>query len=855
VCLGSGRAKRPWGPGAGGDPVIDLDPRSHRAVRALMLLLFVLSGGAALIYEIVWFQLLRLTIGASAISLGIILATFMGGMCLGSFFFHRFVADRHHPLAAYGLLELGLAAFGVLNPLLIPLIGKVYFSFAGYGYGEIALRGVLAGLFLLPPTILMGATLPAIARWVGHSRHGTASLGFFYAANIAGAVLGCMLAGFYLLRVFDVYVTSGVAVLADLLACAGALALARTTPRRVEEPEAAAGPAAPPPTEAADTPRIRVLWVIGLSGLTALGAQVVWTRLLSLYFGGTVYTFSVILAVFLVGLGLGSTAGTRLAHTGRPLWVLAAAQLLLVPAVWWGQFAIQDVIHHLFFFGTQPSTSVQESHWIAKSCNDLVRAAVVLAPATFLWGASFPLALVLAAGGRDPGRFTGQVYAANTLGAVGGALLWSMAFIPLAGTRAAQQALMAIALLAAALLWAPEARRRLAERRAALPIAAPLAAVALGAVLVALLPASNPDLLARGRKQLKWGEDEYLAIREGVNSTVAVSRQPGGEVLLHVGGKIVASSGGGDMRLQRQLGHLPMLLQEHAKKVLIIGFGAGVTAGTFTRYPEVERIVIVEIEPAVPELSSVYFKAENYDVAHDPRTEIIIDDGRHFLATTDETFDVITTDPIHPWVKGAAALYTTEFYDRVKARLNPGGLITQWVPLYESDEDAVKSQVATFLQAFPEGSLWNSQENLFGYDLTLLGHVGPLRINGREVRARVGGNPAVRASLGEVGIGGLVNLLELYSGNRSDVAAWLADAQINRDRNLRLEYLAGTALDVHIATRIYWHMIDRIAYPSALFDLEEEPEAILRDYFRGVNAEADERRRKLTSEAPRPDAG
>jgi len=191
----------------------------------------------------------------------------------------------------------------------------------------------------------------------------------------------------------------------------------------------------------------------------------------------------------------------------------------------------------------------------------------------------------------------------------------------------------------------------------------------------------------------------------------------------------------------------------------------------------------------------------------------------------------------------------------VKARLNPGGLITQWVPLYESDEDAVKSQVATFLQAFPEGSLWNSQENLFGYDLTLLGHVGPLRINGRAVRARVGGNPAVRASLGEVGIGGLVNLLELYSGNRSDVAAWLADAQINRDRNLRLEYLAGTALDVHIATRIYWHMIDRIAYPSALFDLEEEPEAILRDYFRGVNAEADERRRKLTSEAPRPDAG
>ena len=831
--------------------------RTH-ATRALILVLFVISGAAALIYEVVWFQLLRLTIGASAISLGIILATFMGGLCLGSLYYHRFVKDRHHPLATYGLLELGIGMFGVLNPLLIPLIGGLYLSVSGYGYGDIILRGGLAALFLLPPTILMGATLPAISRWMAHNRQGAASLGFFYAANIAGAVLGATLAGFYLLRVFDIYVASAIAVFANVLGGMFALALARrTSPRAqgsdVTQPELPASLVTTP-----EAVRTLVLYVIGLSGLTALGAQVVWTRLLSLYFGGTVYTFSLILAVFLVGLGLGSMAGTRLAHTSRrPLLVLAVIQLFLLPAIWWAQFAIQDVIHTILFFGLQADNAVSTPDWIAKSLNDIIASVVVLSPATVLWGASFPLALVLASGGgRDPGHFTGQVYAANTLGAVVGALAWSMVLIPFAGTHSAQQALMIVAVIAFVILWSPQLTRQAKGRTGAWVsrLATTVGTVLAASVVIALLPADNIDLMAYGRIQPKWGSANYLAVREGINSTVIVSNKSsqasGDWNQLHVSGKVVASSHPVDMRIQRQLGHLPALVHENPKSVLVIGFGAGVTAGVFTRYPGIERIVIVEIEPAVLDLSTIYFKNQNHDVIHDPRTEVIIDDGRHYLATTSETFDIITTDPIHPWMKGASTLYTSEFYSIVRERLNPDGVITQWVPLYESNESAVKSQVATFLEAFPEGTIWRSLDLMMGYDLTLLGHVHPLRINDTEVAARLNGNPAAKMSLDEIGIKDIDSLFKLYSGNQSDLSEWLVGAQINRDRNLRLEYLAGTALNVQIATQIYVNMVDKLTYPTELFDFNQQRENILQEYFHKVSLAAMKSRKQLESKNP-----
>src|SRR5688572_7731439 len=249
----------------------------------LMLLLFVGSGCAALIYEVVWFQLLQLVIGSSAVSLGVLLGTFMAGMCLGSFILPRYIDTRAHPLRVYAALELGIGVFGLLLLFGMPLVNGIYLAIGG---GNVFFRAIIASLCLLPPTLLMGATLPAIARYVKTSPQGISWMGFFYGGNIAGAVVGSLLAGFYLLRVFDMPVATAVAVALNIAVAVLALGIASATPHR---------PIAFPPRDVTPVPESWLIYVvIALSGLTALGAEVVWTRNLSLLFGATTYTFSLI---------------------------------------------------------------------------------------------------------------------------------------------------------------------------------------------------------------------------------------------------------------------------------------------------------------------------------------------------------------------------------------------------------------------------------------------------------------------------------------------------------------------------------------------------------------------------------
>src|SRR6478672_6424826 len=289
----------------------------------IVLLLFVGSGCATLIYEIVWLQMLQLVVGSSAVSLGVLLGTFMGGMCLGSLLLPRWLGPRHHPLRVYALLELGIGVIGLALLFILPLVDDIYAASAVHGTAGLFLRGIIAAICLLPPTVLMGATLPAAARFVEATPRGISWLGFFYGSNIAGAVLGCLLAGFYLLRLFDMATSTYVAVAINVTVAVIGLALANATPL------SAAGDMNPSP--AASRP---VAWsiylAIGLSGLGALGAEVVWTRILSLIIGGTVYTFSIILAVFLMGLGLGRTWGAVAARETRsPRFALGICQLLL----------------------------------------------------------------------------------------------------------------------------------------------------------------------------------------------------------------------------------------------------------------------------------------------------------------------------------------------------------------------------------------------------------------------------------------------------------------------------------------------------------------------------------------------
>jgi spermidine synthase len=310
-----------------------------------------------------------------------------------------------------------------------------------------------------------------------------------------------------------------------------------------------------------------------------------------------------------------------------------------------------------------------------------------------------------------------------------------------------------------------------------------------------------------------------------MNSSVAVSLSSDGVRSFHVSGKVEASSLAQDMRLQRMLGHIPALVHPKPKTVLVVGCGAGVTAGSFLTHPSVERVVICEIEPLIPEVVARHFDRENYGVASrkertdGKQVEIVYDDARHFIRTTNETFDIITSDPIHPWVKGAATLYTQEYFELCKRRLNPGGVITQWVPLYESTPEAVKSELATFFEVFPDGTVWSNDQGGAGYDIVLLGQLGSLAIDVEKLALRMMSEDHKLAaeSLAEVGFESPLDLLATYAGSAAPLRPWLADAEINRDQNLRLQYLAGAGANNYAEVAIYDEMLKFRQYPEQLF--------------------------------------
>ena len=804
-------------------PSQEPDLPASRPWLPVLLLLFFGSGCAALIYEIVWFQMLQLVIGSSAVSMGVLLGTFMGGMCLGSLVLPRMISARRHPLRVYALLEAGIGIFGILILFGMPKAVWIYSAHVGAGLGGILLRGLFAAAWLLPPTILMGATLPAIARWVKATPSGISWLGFFYGGNIAGAVFGCLLAGFYLLRIHDSVVASFVAAAINGIVALTAFVLsikARYEVQIAREQSPIATGENLAASNSKTTPWL-VHLTIALSGMTALGAEVVWTRLLSLTLGGTVYAFSIILAVFLFGLGIGSGVGAALARSHpRPWALLGGCQFLLTAAIAWTAYALAK---SLPYWPIDPSLTTNA--WLIFQL-DLARCLWAMLPATLLWGASFPLALA-AVRNRDPARLVGGIYAANTVGGILGGLGFSIIFIPLMGTQQSQRLLVGISAAAALLVFVAFAWKSRRTTASALGGAVILAALVLVPVTLAGGIAKVPgELIAYGRYAATWfGQIQILYVGEGMNNSVAVSQSLTGDVRnFHVSGKIEASSEPQDMRLQRMLGHLPALVHPHAQSVLVVGCGAGVTAGSFTVCPDTKQITICELEPLVPRLASQYFGRENFGVVNDPRTRIIYDDARHYILTTRDKFDIITSDPIHPWVKGSATLYSREYFELVKSHLNPGGIVTQWVPLYESDTNVVKSEIATFFQVFPDGTICSNDDKGKGYDLVLLGQAGPAKINLDEIENRLAQpeSSAVAASLHEVGFRSATDLFATYAGQARDLAPWLKDAQINRDRNLRLQYLAGLHANWYHSDDIYKAMIAYRKFPDTLFAGSDE---------------------------------
>ncbi len=438
--------------------------------------------------------------------------------------------------------------------------------------------------------------------------------------------------------------------------------------------------------------------------------------------------------------------------------------------------------------------------------------------------------------------------------------MFSLLLIPAIGTAGAERALIGLAAAGAlvacfpVLVSVPQAVRR----RSAAAVAAAIAVTAFLAWCVTPLPWTT---VAFGRDAASWlgksapgivknvrigpgNPDVYCTyVGEGTNVSVAVTVTQQGVRSFHGAGKIQASTLPPDMRLQRMLGHIPALLHKEPRSVLVVACGAGITAGTFVVHPDVKRIVICEIEPLVPKIVTPMFGKENYHVVdgiarENPHTvsgkqvEVIYDDGRHFLSTTREKFDIITSDPIDPWVKGCAALNTVEYYQMCRDHLKPGGSLCLWVPLYETSLEASRSLIATFFKVFPHGTLWRNDRDGFGYDAVLFGQVEPTVIDVDEFERRLDrpDHQLVRQSLREVGFGEPdtgtsevavpdegIDLLATYAGQASSLADWSRVAQINTDRNLRLQYLAGLGLNSQMGEPIIASILEHYQFPDEIF--------------------------------------
>ncbi len=758
----------------------------------LPLAFFLLSGACGLVYEVVWTRLFSLSLGAASYSVATVLAAYMGGLALGSWLSTR-VRLRIAPLALYGLLELGVAAWAVLLPTLLgltePMLRWAYRDGHASFTSFVAVRFAFSVLLLVVPTTCMGATLPILCRhFLRDSERIGRGVGLLYALNALGAVLGAAGSGFFLLPTFGQNRATWIAAGVNAAIGLGAILLARGT--RVE-----AMPAAPPDPRPAGALR-RPLILVFASGVAAMAYQVAWTRSFSLSIGSSTYAFCLIVTAFIAGISLGSAVVSRFADHARDLTrILAILQLLVAVAA----LAVVHVHGNLPLtlapVFLDPASTFEKLHAIQFG----VLFAVMVAP-TFLMGATFPLAVRLYAGGsaaRGP-HAAGVVYAWNTVGCIVGSLAGGFLALPYLGlerTIAAASAVNAAGALAIG--WSQSIVRRLAVATAAVVVGG----------LGWMLPRWDPALLESGVymlgvvKQAKLTPKEtgdlgdlikapgrVLYYREGVSATVSVREVARGELVLRINGKNDASTTG-DMPNQVLLGHLPMLLAKaDHPDVLHIGLGGGVSLGAITRHP-VSRVECVEIAPEVWEAAE-FFAPFTHSALQDPRVVPVTADGRNHLALTTRTYDAIVSQPSNPWISGIGSLFTREFFELARARLKPHGIAVVWLQSYSLAADDFRRVLATFSAVFPECALWEAKP---GADYLLVGTLDPFEVDTARAESRMAGRP-VRADLERIRLRTIDDLAACYVMGPAEVAAWGRGAGENTDDNAALEWSAPRSL-------------------------------------------------------------
>ncbi len=763
--------------------------------RGLVLACFLVSGGTALAYEVVWVKMLTLVFGTTVLSVGSVLASYMAGLALGSSYWSRRADRTTRPLRLYALLEFSIALSALLTPLLFQAIQTLYKALFVGGFSDFSLLSVARFLLCLPalllPTFLMGGTLPVLARFYTSSlaRIGRGA-GDLYGVNTFGAVLGTLLAGFALVPALGVKGTLVGAAAVNALVALVAYLLSRMAPRL-----APAEPAPSPACLDAERAILVVLLGFAVSGFSAMILEVAWTRALVQVFGNSTYAFTTMLAAFLIGLALGAAVAGRLIDRARyPFFAFATLELAI--GIWSAVATpLIEWLPHVFLHAYQRF----QGAFGPLQLTQFVVCCLLMLPTTMALGAVFPVvSKIFSSRAGGAGRSVGIPYAANTLGTVLGALLAGFLFLPRLGVESSLVLASALYLLVwlAVLLTSRETVLR--------PL--PLAALGgLGVIVCARLALAplDPQVMTAGvyvypeyflgaikgkvSMEAVMRTKDVLYYREGYSASIAVFRLPDGALSLQTNGKTDASTA--DLATQRALAHLPMLLSPQAKEVLVVGLASGCTVGSTSLYP-VERVDCVEIEPAMLEAAR-FFLPWNHNCLADPRLHLLLQDARNYVLMSNRQYDMITAEPTNPWIAGVNNLFTREYYRQCRARLRPGGIMCQWLPAYNFTAQELRTALATFAAVFPHVTLWSFPR--LRTDLFALGSDQPLDLDPAalaEVMAKI--NPEEFESMGTPDLwtflGGLLH-------DEAAVQAFCAGAPLNTDEHPRLEY--STPLHLH----------------------------------------------------------
>lgn len=810
-------------------------------MKALLFLCFFLSGASSLVLELVWTRQLGLVFGSTTLAICTVLSAFMGGLALGSWLAGR-LADRwssasnrhrHYAMLGYAIAEGGIGLYALLVPLLLrgyPALNTQVWHLVGDNYALLTLfRFVATAALLLLPTTLMGATLPLLSRHLIQLREDLgrigANVGGLYAANTFGAVAGTALAGFALLPEIGVRATNATAAVADIGLAVVVLLLRRRTLRRPEQwfsvettptsqgaavaPTAAettasdAATAAPPesiplvpPSAITPTTRRLVLAAFAVSGATAMTYQVLWTRALAIVIGSSIYSFTLILLAFLVGLAGGAAIMSRLsAHAERPLAWLAATHFATVLMVGLSLLLIDKLPAAFLAFlrptpGQVGSASVDDIMFY-----QFVLAALPVLPATFVMGGVLPLTIrVLSAGLGRVARDVGGAYSMNTLGAIVGSFAAGFVVLPLLGLdRGLRVAILFSAATSALVLLVCEAA---VSRRVVAAVAC------LGFAGVATIQAPRWDLehfqaglfrISLAREILesgRWATPELVYYHDGTSTTVSVERW-GQHLAMKNNGKVDASNGD-DMPTQIMVGLMPLLFHptalERPPTVAVVGYGSGVTVGAATQFP-IAHLDAVELEPAVYAAARL-FDLVNHRPHLNPKVRLIEGDGRNFLAQTPAEgglYDVIISEPSNPWITGVSNLFTRDYWIEAKARLADDGVFCQWAQLYELSPANVKTILRTFSEVFPYTYVFAAED--LSSDLILVAANHPLSLD----LARLARNfhlPQLAAELKRADVLAPEDILAYLLLTPEEIAAFTMGSPINTDDNALIEFAA-----------------------------------------------------------------